>query len=686
VYLELMSMGLMTQLNFQKKLLIFIMAMVLFMGGTMGLLIRVIIFPYLEREMKTRGFLSALKLAENAKAFVLVRDKVSLTALIFDEKHLEPSIAYIIVTDDENRLLAHTFLGTIPETDTAFRGIAASSDKKGSGPLVSAALSSHVLKPDARVEESEIVMPVHEGLYRIGTIRIGQDVEYINRVINKFSLFHLGFTGFITLSGFLFGLYISKIITRPITALTTAANEIARGNLNARITLGRRDSCWQILNCKRTDCPAYANDGLRCWFIDDTQCHGIEQGSDKLETCKSCPVYKQQAGDEFVQLADTFNHMTERLQQSQKELRRSEERYRLLFNTDPNPVFVVAADSQLILDVNDRAAEIYGYPKANLISMPFTSLGYADEGREIAEAFSRLSTEDKLCSQLPKMRRKASNGEVVWENIHFCRYRYMGKESIIATTSDITELIETETKLIQAGKMATLGEMSTGMAHELNQPLNAIKLGSEFLQKMIELEGRVPEEELLEVAADMSKEVDRATAIINHLRQFGRKSTIDKHKVDVNVPAQGVFSVLGQQLKVNNIKVALELGDNLPLILADENRLEQVFINLVINARDAMIKRRDEDSEAGPMVLTVRSFLENDMVTVTVSDTGTGIPAPVQARVFEPFYTTKEVGKGTGLGLSISYGIIRDFEGIIEFETKENVGTTFKVSFPKAPA
>lgn len=679
-------MSSMSQLSFQKKLLIFIMAMVLFMGGTMGLLIRLIIFPYLEREMKTRGHLAALKLGENAKSFVLVRDKVSLTALIFDEKHLEPSIAYIIVTDGQDRLLAHTFLGTIPDADPVFRGDAANSADKGSGPLLLTALSSPALKPDARLEESEIVMPVHEGLYRIGTIRIGQDVEYVNRVISRFSLFHLGFTGFITLSGFLFGLYISKVITRPITALTTAASEIARGNLNARITLGRRDSCRQILDCKRTDCPAYANDGPRCWFIDNTQCHGMEQVSDKLETCKSCPVYKQLAGDEFVQLADTFNHMTERLQQSQRQLRRSEERYRLLFNTDPNPVFVVAADSQVILDVNDRATEVYGYPKESLISMPFAKLGYADEGREIAAAFSGLNTDDKPCSQLPKMRRKASNGEMVWENIYFCRYRYMGKESIIATTSDITELIETETKLIQAGKMATLGEMSTGMAHELNQPLNAIKLGSEFLQKMIELEGSVPEEELREVAADMSKEVDRATAIINHLRQFGRKSTISKHKVDVNVPAQGVFSVLGQQLKVNNIKVALELEDNLPLILADENRLEQVFINLVINARDAMLKRKEEDSEAGPMVLTVKSFLENDRVAMTVSDTGTGIPAAVQGRVFEPFYTTKEVGKGTGLGLSISYGIIRDFEGTIEFETEENVGTTFKVSFPKAPA
>jgi CheY-like chemotaxis protein len=152
--------------------------------------------------------------------------------------------------------------------------------------------------------------------------------------------------------------------------------------------------------------------------------------------------------------------------------------------------------------------------------------------------------------------------------------------------------------------------------------------------------------------------------------------------VDVNVPTRGVFSVLGQQLKINNINVVLELEDDLPFIMADENRLEQVFINLVINARDAMLKRRENDPEAGPLVLTIRSFLHNDMVTVTFSDTGTGIPAAVQGRVFEPFYTTKEVGKGTGLGLTTVFALAKNHGGFVTVDSELGQGSSFRVFLP----
>jgi PAS domain S-box-containing protein len=679
-------MNILNALSFQRKLLIFIMAMVLFMGGTMGLLIRLVIFPYLDREIEARGYLSARKLAENIRSLILVRDKANLTAMLFAEKQMEPSIAYIVVTDAENRLLAHTFLGTVPQSYLAQQpkpdGAAPNSPVPDAPD--GARLTSVDGKARAGLRPNEIVVPVHEGLYQIGTVRIGQDEEYFTGVIRKFSLYHLGFTGFITLTGFLFGLYISKVVTKPITALTTVAREIGRGNLNARIRLGKRDRCRDILDCKRNDCPAYNNASLRCWLVEHTLCVGAGHFADGGESCRDCPVYKQQAGDEIVQLADTFNHMTERLQKSEMELRRSEERYRLLFDSDPNPVFVVGSGSQVILDANGRAAEKFGYPKEKLIGMRFAGLGDG-EGARIDAAFSGSDPRTEVCSQLPRVRLKTAGGKFFWANLYFCHYTHLGRPSFIATTSDISELIEAETKLVQAGKMTTLGEMAAGVAHELNQPLNAIKIGCEFLQKTIEQQERVPDEELEELAADIGKEVDRAAGIIDHLRQFGRKSTIARHPVDINAPVRGVFSLLGQQLKVNGIELVLALEDGLPPILADNNRIEQVLLNLVVNARDAMLERREADPAAGPMVLTVKSFFQNNLVTVTVGDTGTGIPVALQGRVFEPFFTTKEVGKGTGLGLSISYGIVRDYEGRIEFDTAENGGTTFKVSFPKAP-
>jgi C4-dicarboxylate-specific signal transduction histidine kinase len=193
----------------------------------------------------------------------------------------------------------------------------------------------------------------------------------------------------------------------------------------------------------------------------------------------------------------------------------------------------------------------------------------------------------------------------------------------------------------------------------------------------------VDRDDLDELADDMSREVDRAAGIINHLRQFGRKSEVVAHRVDINGSIRGVFTILGQQLRVHGIELKLDLDESLPPIMADENRVEQVFVNLVNNARDSMLDRK-AGGHAGPNVLTVRSFLEQGRVTATVSDTGPGIPESIRGRLFEPFFTTKETGKGTGLGLSISYGIVRDYKGAIDFITCEGAGATFIVSFPES--
>jgi C4-dicarboxylate-specific signal transduction histidine kinase len=236
--------------------------------------------------------------------------------------------------------------------------------------------------------------------------------------------------------------------------------------------------------------------------------------------------------------------------------------------------------------------------------------------------------------------------------------------------------LEKRTRLIQASKMSTLGEVASGIGHELNQPLNVIKIDADFLMKMIKRGKQIEVGELKTVVEEIGTQVDRASAIINHLRDFSRVS-IRTFRVDVNKPIRDVFMVLGQQLKIREIEVQLDLDDNLPPIMADSNKLEQVFLNLVINARDAI-----EEKGKGGGKVRIRSFLDNQQVTVTVSDTGKGIPEDIIDKIFEPFFTTKQVGQGTGLGLSISYGIIKDYGGTIEVTSKVGVDTTFELKFP----
>jgi histidine kinase len=187
------------------------------------------------------------------------------------------------------------------------------------------------------------------------------------------------------------------------------------------------------------------------------------------------------------------------------------------------------------------------------------------------------------------------------------------------------------------------------------------------------------------MSTEIDAYVDRAAKIINHMRQFGRKSDIVLQKVRVNDPLQKAMEILGQQLKVRGIEVEWNLAENLPLIMADPDRLEQVFINLLINARDAVDENRQfRDRPQGDKKITIKTESAGNEIVVEICDTGPGIPDEIIDRIFEPFFTTKKVGQGTGLGLSISYGIIQECNGSIKAFSKKSGGAGFHMRFPVA--
>jgi C4-dicarboxylate-specific signal transduction histidine kinase len=231
--------------------------------------------------------------------------------------------------------------------------------------------------------------------------------------------------------------------------------------------------------------------------------------------------------------------------------------------------------------------------------------------------------------------------------------------------------------------MTTLGLMAAGMAHEINQPLNVIQICADFFLKMMRKGRSIPEEDLKSMANDIIANVDRATGIIKHVRHFARQSEVVKTMVNINAPIEDVFRLLGHQIKVHQIELDLDLANDIPYIMADHNRLEQVFINLVTNAVDALDEKSDMPEHAGMTKrLKIQTRLQNRDVVVTVSDNGIGMSQETREKLFEPFFTTKKIGKGTGLGVSISYGIIKDYQGTIDIESQVSRGTTFTLTFP----
>jgi histidine kinase len=361
----------------------------------------------------------------------------------------------------------------------------------------------------------------------------------------------------------------------------------------------------------------------------------------------------------------------------EQEARKSEQKYQIIFNTIPNPVFVLNAENLEIIDCNESVTTVYGFSKEEIHMTSFLDL-FEDKDRKSYEVSL------KSANIIDRARQVRKDGKLIFVSIHISSSEFNGWKVLLVTTSDITVRLMAEQHLIQASKMATLGEMATGVAHELNQPLSVIKTASSFLRRKAVNGDQLKTEILRTMAEEIDTHVDRASKIIGHMREFGRKSEVAKEKVQVNTVLRRAVEFFKQQLKLREIEVAEDLDENLPPVLADPNRLEQVFVNLLINARDAIEQKAGQSGRKGETKrITLKTRAEDGAVTIQVADTGTGIPEALLDRIFEPFFTTKKVGKGTGLGLSISYGIVQDYDGTIKVESKEGEGATFIIRFPR---
>src|SRR5207249_11464212 len=241
------------------------------------------------------------------------------------------------------------------------------------------------------------------------------------------------------------------------------------------------------------------------------------------------------------------------------------------------------------------------------------------------------------------------------------------------------ELRDKQDQLVQAGKLATVGELTTGIAHELNNPLNNIGLFVGNVIDRLQL-GVSDPGGLLDALHNTMEQVRKATQIISHLRTFGRVAPVSREPVRVNEVVGRAVSLIREQLRLRQIEVRLELCREDPVVVVNTIQLEQVFINLLTNARDAL-------AQSPRKLIHVGSAVADSTVRLVFRDTGPGIPPDLERRIFDPFFTTKEVGAGTGLGLSITYGIIKEHGGSIAVASNgDTEGATFVVELPLATA
>jgi two-component system NtrC family sensor kinase len=253
------------------------------------------------------------------------------------------------------------------------------------------------------------------------------------------------------------------------------------------------------------------------------------------------------------------------------------------------------------------------------------------------------------------------------------KYRDEFSNLVIAINRMIFELIEKQKQLVQSRKMAAVGILTSGVAHELNNPLNNISITTEALIENLE---SYTHEEIMEMLKDIFAQVERAGVTVRNLLDFTRMEQSKVETIEVSTLIQSSLKLVRNEHMLNNIESEARIATDLPKIKGNFRNLQQVFLNIFLNSAQAM-------PEGGNLIINAKVDGGN-YIRIDVTDSGCGIPKENLEKVFDPFFTTKDVGKGTGLGLSVSYGIIQEIGGRITVDSKEEMGTTFSVYLPIA--
>ncbi|MBF0443369.1 MAG: hypothetical protein HQK54_15790, partial [Oligoflexales bacterium] len=339
--------------------------------------------------------------------------------------------------------------------------------------------------------------------------------------------------------------------------------------------------------------------------------------------------------------------------------------------------------------VNNRMAELIGAAKEQVLSQNYLKLeSWKKSG--LLDAANRAGSENRKTYHLLKI--KSSFGKDVMLDCYFSRVIIDNSIFLMLTANDATmrleleaENREMEAQLIQADKLATMGELSAGITHELKRYLNSIKILSQS-SRMDIIKERSKKEELEKNLADIVRQVNKMNEIMDHMRIFSRKTVGDtRQKMDINNIIENTCSYFTNELEFDGITLLRQLSLNLPPINLEPNHIEQVLLNLIMNAKHALLNTERTDKK---ICIASRSVEEDGSpfgkksLLIEVEDNGTGIPSHLENKIFESFFTTKTPEVGTGLGLSISKKIINGYGGEIVLENRIGEGVKFKIFLP----
>jgi PAS domain S-box-containing protein len=364
---------------------------------------------------------------------------------------------------------------------------------------------------------------------------------------------------------------------------------------------------------------------------------------------------------------------------------RKAEEYRNLFRLANDPIIIFEPVTEIVLDVNDKACDVYGYPRNDFIGMSLKKISYSGDGE--AEQLQELLRYGGS-QEFESVQRRA-DGTPLHLQINSSLIEFKQQQAILSINRDVTArkqteraLHEREEQLRQSQKMEAIGQLAGGVAHDFNNLLTTILLNTQLgLARLND------EPTLRRRLTEIEKSSERAAALTRQLLAFSRRQTLERKSIKLDDTTADIMKMV-RRIIGENIEVQVQSAGNLPTVFADPTQIEQVLMNLAINARDAM-------PDGGFLKIETHSTILDEAycrlfpyarpgryVQMRVTDTGSGMDADTRRRIFEPFFTTKEIGKGTGLGLAMVYGIIKQHNGLIEVYSKPGQGTTFEIFLP----
>ncbi|MHC4751077.1 MAG: two-component system sensor histidine kinase NtrB [Planctomycetota bacterium] len=385
------------------------------------------------------------------------------------------------------------------------------------------------------------------------------------------------------------------------------------------------------------------------------------------------------SNNEIIGALEIFRDLTER-KRLWDTLRQEQNRAQQYLNIAR--VIIVALDIKgRVTLINKMGCEVLGYREEEIVGNNWFDFCVSEEKRqEVRDLFQKLMAGEVKVAEYyenPILIRGGQERIIAWHNTTL-RDKAGHITGTLSSGEDITERKRTEAELIRSEKLASVGQLAAGVAHEVNNPLAGILVYIKLLLKKYK-QNKLQTEETEKQLEKIGKETERCSRIIKNLLDFSRQTEVTLRPVDINKVIEATLEIIGHQISLDNIRTEEKLCLSLPLILVDFDQIQQALMNIMLNAAQAM-------PDSGDLTITTSAAKGvkignsiRDAIRIDISDTGVGIPKENLDKLFTPFFTTKEKGKGVGLGLSVVHGIIERHHGKITIESNPVDGTTFSI-------